>query len=279
MLLENYFINGKAVVRQNAIEEFCQHAISQYPKECIGYIDGDGVYHKLQNISANPKLSASIRPNIMAGLLANDKISILCHSHPDGPDCPSEADMLSQIELDIPFAIVTTNGEACAKPFIWGEGLFDGRPIIGRPFRHGVNDCYDLLRALFLRSHDILLPQFARGWEWWLPNYEGSKNLYREGFSQAGFIEANKEFPLAGDVWLASIRSNEPNHAGVYLGNGLCIHHPSSGLAYDPTRISKREPITRWSPYITHWLRRKDIAKNSPSSWPIGEEIREKTSL
>lgn len=170
----------------------------------------------------------------------------------------------------MPFVIICTNGEACTKPFVWGDSVIDDRPILGRSFRHGVNDCYDHLRALFLRSHDILLPQFARGWEWWLPGYKGRTDLYRQGFADAGFCEVNSGEPQPGDVWLAAVRSDTPNHAGVYLGNGLCSHHPSSGLAYDPTRISKREPVIRWARYITHWVRRKDIVENCPSSWPLG---------
>lgn len=269
--------DGQPLALPGAIEEFAAHAVESYPNECVGFFDTDGIYHKLQNLSVEPTKHAVPPAKVVASLLANDKIAALCHSHPDGPDCPSELDMRSQEEMYLPYSIIATNGQACAKPFVWGDTLVDDRPILGRPFRHGVNDCYDLLRALFLRSHEILLPQFARGWEWWLPSYEGETDLYRRGFAEAGFNEVSQTDPKPGDVWLAAVRSKVPNHAGVYLGDGLCVHHPSSGLAYDPVRVSKREPVVRWVPYITHWLRREDIAANCPSSWPLGEKVRQKT--
>lgn len=262
--------DGQPLAFPGAWDALARHALETYPAECIGFIDTHGIYHRLANIARNPNEGAVAPPRQIAALVANGQMRALCHSHPGGPDCPSEFDMASQHDMGLPFVIIATNGQACAKPFVWGDGVVDDRPILGRPFRHGVNDCYDHLCVLFERSHGITLPHFARGWEWWLPSYKGRGDLYRTGFAEAGFHEVQGSVRLPGDVWLATVRSPVPNHAGVYLGDGLCSHHPSSGLAYDPTRVSKREPVTRWRQHITHWLRRDDIAAHCPSSWPFG---------
>jgi len=38
------------------------------------------------------------------------------------------------------------------------------------------------------------------------------------------------------------------NHAGIYIGNGLFLHHL-------PNRLSREEPVMRWKSLITHVLR------------------------
>lgn len=220
-------------------------------------IDGAGRYVPLKNVAEDPQRHAMIDRRDLAHALATDNLRALCHSHPGGPDCPSEDDMRAQAELDVPFVIVSTNGQATSIPFAWGDQLRDDEPVIGRAFRHGVTDCYALIRSWYAAERSIALPDFARSWEWWTEGAPGEKDLYRRHFADAGFVEVDRNAPREGDVWLAAVRSEVPNHAGVYLDGGLALHHPSSGLPYDPGRLSKRESIARWSPWITTWLRRK----------------------
>jgi cell wall-associated NlpC family hydrolase len=113
-----------------------------------------------------------------------------------------------------------------------------------------------MVRAWFRQERDITLPDYPRSWEWWLDSAPGEKDLYRKYFSDAGFVPVDPREIVEGDCWLAAVRSTVPNHAGVFLSNGLTIHHPSSGLPSDPNRLSKREAFARWQPYVTHYLRR-----------------------
>ena len=253
--------DGSSLCREQAIEAICDHALAEYPNECIGVIDNEGIYHRLRNNATDPKKHATADKREIAQLIINSNLRALVHSHPGGPECPSEMDMISQQEMDVPFIIVATNGTACAEPFAWGDMLVDDRPLIGRSFRHATDDCYSLIRRWYKLEREIILPDFPRNWEWWNKKMQEESNcqgdLYRRFFSDAGFSELDGVNPREGDVWLAAIRSDEPNHAGIYLDNGLTIHHPSSGLAYDVKRLSKRDTIARWVPFITHWLRRK----------------------
>lgn len=259
-------VDGKPLMTPGSIEALRDHALSAYPAEAIGYVDPAGIYHRLDNVATAPDRFAIADPAALAALMASDQIRALCHSHPGGPDCPSQLDMESQREIDVPFVIVATNGQACADPFAWGDQIDDRRPLIGRPFRHGVDDCYAMIRAWWRQERGVILPDFPRQWEWWAGDDPSiDRDLYRRHMIETGAYEISPEEAQPGDVWLAAIRSSVPNHAGVYLGDGLALHHAALTNAYDPSRLSRRDPVARWLPFITHWLRR-DLAEDDSSS-------------
>ncbi len=250
--------DGSVLMTPAAVIALRAHALDVYPEECVGFVDPAGSYHRLDNVSPVPGKSAATARGTIPALIAAGRLRALCHSHPDGFDCPSEMDMRSQMECLVPFVICATNGTATAEPFAWGDQLLDDAPMVGRPFRHAVTDCYATIRLYTLRERGILLPDYPRNWNWWTDGVPGEKDLYRRYFADAGFRPVDRAEPRPGDVWLAAMRSPVPNHAGVYLDGGLALHHPSSGLAFDPGRLSKREPVARWAPFVTHWLRRDD---------------------
>ena len=84
------------------------HAIESFPNECIGYVK-DGKYVRLENSSKDPENHASIPLTLLAELMS-DGIDVLCHSHPNGPNCPSSDDLRFQRQMAIPHALVSTNG-------------------------------------------------------------------------------------------------------------------------------------------------------------------------
>lgn len=248
--------DGSALAQPEALEALREHALSSFPAECVGLLDGSGSYVALVNLSSEPELFAVADHREVARRLASGDMRGFCHSHPGGPDCPSESDMRAQMEMEVPFVIVSCNGQATTEPFAWGDELLDERPLVGRSFRHVTDDCYATIRMWWERERGILLPDFPRNWEWWLDATPGEKDLYQRYFRSAGFepIDASQAAP--GDVWMAAVRSEVPNHAGVLIENGLTLHHVSSGLPFDPGRLSKREPVARWVPYIRLWVRR-----------------------
>lgn len=254
-------LDGSPLLSEKAAEMLREHALGAYPGEALGAILADGSYMPLTNVSPEPERSAFAGPGVIADLMIRGELRAYCHSHPDGPDCPSETDSRSQLEMEVPFILVSTNGQATSEPFAWGDQLLDDRDLVGRPFRHLVDDCYAMIRACFRVYHNTELPEYPRNWEWWSEETAGEKDLYRRYFADAGFTQIDQSEVRAGDVWLAVVgrdatRSNTPNHAGYVLDAGLTLHHPSSGLPYDPQRLSKREPLARWLPYVSHWLRK-----------------------
>lgn len=246
------------------------HARAAFPEEAVGFLMSDGSYAPQANICEEPTKGARVDPAVLAGVLDAGTLRAYFHSHPNGPDCPSEQDMRSQVELDVPWIICSATETASLPPFAFGDQLTDPSPLVGRPFRHGVTDCYAAIRAWGRQERGVLLPDYPRQWEWWLPQTKvedgevvqvaPAGDLYRQNFADAGFHQIDHTEVRPGDVWLAQVRSSVPNHAGVYIGDGLAFHHPTSRLAYDPARLSKREPLARWQRMITHWLRRDDWA-------------------
>lgn len=247
--------DGSRLMSPKAIEELREHAVRMFPCEALGYVQPDGSYAPLPNVSPDPTRSAYAEARVMAELVSSGRLRAYCHSHPCGPDCPSENDMRAQVELEVPFVIVSANEGASSAPFAWGDQLLDDDPLVGRQFRHGVRDCYAVIRLWYLRETGTLLPDYPRNWNWWLDDTPGDKDIYRRYFADAGFYAIDRSQARPGDAWLAAVRSTVPNHAGVLVGDGLALHHPSSGLPYDPSRLSKRDPIARWTPYVTHWVR------------------------
>lgn len=248
--------DGSMLMTAQAIADLRAHAIEACPEEAVGVVLADGSYRPMVNASPDPTKAALLRRPDYIDLLTAGQLRALCHTHPFGPDCPSEPDMITQIEMAIPFVLCSTDGQATTEPFAWGDQLVDDADYVGRPYRHAVRDCYDLIRLWCRRERGIIIPQIPRQWEWWLNRGTGTKDLYQRFFEYAGFWRIAPEEVRPGDFFIAQIRSAVPNHAGIYIDEGLCLHHLSSGLAHDPSRLSRREPMARWMPYVTHWLRR-----------------------
>lgn len=224
-------------------------AVAAYPNEAVFLLSADGDCRRVNNCADDPTSTFRVSKREMArGRAAG--LAAVVHSHPDYPACPSAADMRGQLSTAVPWGVVATDGQSATSITWWGEGV-PVPELVGRPFVHGVTDCYSAIRDWFRSERDTVLPEFPRDWEWW--NNEG--DLYRDGFAAAGFTRIDTKDALPGDVWLCQLRSPVPNHGGVLLERGLCLHHPSARLPVEPAFLSRIEPINRWLPHITHVLR------------------------
>lgn len=235
-------------------DQIQREAAASYPEEAAWVITRAGC-RQVANIADDPKKHFRISDGDMLEAYLDDLLAIV-HSHPNGPDCPSEADMRGQVASARPWGIICTDGEGCLPITWWGDQV-TREPLVGRGFRHGVTDCYSLIRDYYHLEHGIDLPEFPRNWNWW---HDG-QDLYTEGFPKAGFrrFDPDVETPQAGDMWFSQLRSSVPNHGGIYLGDETILHHATSKKAVDPSRLSRREPIHRWLPHITHWLRHEEM--------------------
>jgi len=114
------------------------HALEVYPAEAAGIVER-GHYVRLENRSSDPKADVCLDDDDLLRVAGAD---VFFHSHPDGIGSPSAQDMIYQMQLGIPFVILVV-------PFIdlfaFGDQL-PRAPLIGRGFRHGVHDCYSLIR-------------------------------------------------------------------------------------------------------------------------------------
>lgn len=217
------------------------HAIAEHPAEAVGAIVAGPDYRPLKNVSATPTTHFRVAPRDMRRVEA---LAIL-HSHTNGRVMPSSADMAQQIATALPWGLIVTNGTGAVGPFWWGD-MLAAAPLIGRTFRHGITDCYALIRDWYALERNVALPEFARddGWS------AAGGDLYRRHFAEAGFAELPGDAePMAGDVPLMRLHGPVEHHAGILLGQGLVLHHLAD-------RLSRREPFGPWRRYATTILRR-----------------------
>lgn len=233
-------------ITEKVIADIKTHAAEEYPREACGVITTKSRYVRMANTAVDPFKDFRIPPEEMLKY----NVAAIVHSHPDGPNCPSENDMAGQIATALPWGLCVVGSDlVVSNPYFWGKQEFVPS-LIGRRFRHGPSgsdgcgDCYALIRDWYLLERNIALPDFPRPDGWWA----SGGNLYADHFSDAGFREIRQEEVKKGDVFLGRILSDVINHGGVYIGDGIILHHLSG-------RESRREPLGRWIKLIDKWVR------------------------
>ena len=97
----------------------------------------------LPNQAADPTTQFELAASDFAPYAARPDIA-LYHSHPSGPPFPSEADLTLASHLACPCFIIALSPEAA--PEIIAYGPPQPLDLAHRIFRHGVTDCYGLIR-------------------------------------------------------------------------------------------------------------------------------------
>lgn len=203
-------------------ELIVQHAQRAYPFEACGLvvrIDGSLTYRQCRNISVSGRDSFQIHPEDLASAEDDGTLIAVVHSHPDDSAAPSVRDRVACHQTGLPWYIVAVPGGAwtCSEP----EAEI---PLVGRPFEHGVLDCYSEIRDYFRQVLAIELPDFARRDDWW----KHGDDLYRKHFAEAGFVDAGDpdNTPLQlHDVVVMQVAADQANHAAVYVGGQRILHH------------------------------------------------------
>jgi proteasome lid subunit RPN8/RPN11 len=245
------------LIERPALAAMRRHALEAYPDESCGFVLACGSYRPVANRHPEPTLAFRIDP---ADYLAAPNARAVVHSHAVAdafdhlvhhagmfPHCPSLADMTGQLAAELPWGVVVTDGQAAAEPFFWGAFVLE-RPLLGRPFRHGVEDCYTAIRKWYWQERRVCLPDYPRSPDWWY----GEADMYLGLYAQTGFRRLGAdEVPGLGDIGLARVgdrRVKTLNHGFVHLGDGTIYHHL-------PGRLSRREAAGGRLRQVTHWLR------------------------
>lgn len=233
-------------INQSVLDAVRAHAAEQAPKECCGLIivkRGKQTYVPCSNIANHGEDRFTIDPMEYAD--AEDQGEIMCvvHSHPFASPEPSDLDRLACAKSKLPWLIINHP----VGHYVLLEPDDYQPPLIGRQFFHGVLDCYTLVRDYYA-THGIVLPDFERPDDWW----NLGQNLYVDNFEQAGFVRVF-DAPRPHDAFLMQIRSSVPNHAAVYLGDELILHH-----LYH--RLSSRDVYGGyWQKATTYHLRHRSL--------------------
>ncbi len=232
------------------------HAAREYPREACGVLlvrKGRQAYAACRNLGVGTDQFV-IHPEDYLHADRQGQIVAVVHSHPGLPAEPSQADRVACEASGLAWVIVSYPQADWRQ--IAPEGY--SAPLVGRQWAHGVLDCYSLLRDWYAQERSIELLDFARLDEWWLRG----DNLYVENFTRAGFapveVDGGEGKDLQeGDVLLMQIASPVPNHAAIYLGDGLILHHLQG-------RLSSRDVYGGyWHKVTTHVLRHEALQHNS----------------
>ena len=259
------------------------HAELEWPNECVGFVVEGGEYVPLRNVHKDPANHFAISQDD-EDRYRDSKVAVL-HSHclktgefhaSDGPLAvgPSEHDMRQQLVSGCPWGvIVVVDGLSHESVLWWGDQLHEPplslpvAPLLGRPFIHGIFDCLSIIRDAyrtdeygFVKDYfdvdSITMPIYPREFGWWSDRKNGEVrvpgNMYLDNFRGCGFRQISQDEMRPGDVFLAQIAAPVTNHGGIYLGNGLILHHLRS-------RLSKTDVAGRWLNYVTHYLRYEGI--------------------
>jgi len=218
-------------------------ALNSLPRESCGLVvvsKGRTRYWPCNNVAASDEHFVIDPEDYAAAEDAGEVVGIV-HSHPGAGPEPSEADRLAAEASGLEWHIL---GMPCGRWASFRPSSYVP-PLVGRVFEHGVVDCYSLLRDWYWLHRGVVLPDFARTDEWWCRG----GNLYTENFGRAGFVQIPAAELSHGDVLLMKIQSPVPNHAAIYLGSGMILHHLYGRLS------SRDEYSGMYQTMTTHTLR------------------------
>jgi len=239
------------------LDAFKAHAIAEYPRECCGVgivFKGRELYVACENVSPD---GAQFTMSCDDFTAASDKgeVVAICHSHPNMPPQPSQADLVEcEAAGAYEWHIINVQADADGNVFCGDMHSFKPTgyeaPLVGRHFFHGTLDCYTLVRDYYKREHGIEIPDFPREDSWW----NKGQNLYRENFIKAGFRELKEgEEVRPGDAFLMTMQSTVENHAAIYIGDNMILHHYWG-------RLSSRDPyLGYWRENTTVTLRHREL--------------------
>jgi len=232
---------------KNVIAGIERHAEECYPKECCGVViveKGKRRYIPCKNIAPTGK-DFWIDPVDLIAAEERGKVVMIVHSHCNISPRPTEADLIFCERSGVEWLIINwpTKITYQFKPSGFELGLY------GREFNHGIVDCYAFVRDYYHRELGIELSDYHREDNWWLNGENHYLNLYEE----AGFYQIDLEDLQKHDMIYMTVASQVPNHAAIYLGDGVIGHHQVN-------RLSSRDVYGGWFQKITtHIMRHKEV--------------------
>lgn len=230
------------MLNTTAMEDFKNHAEAQYPLECCGVIvQNMQGYHYVPctNVSDKPYEEFIISA---ASYLDAEKVGTvvaIAHSHPNGPQGPSQYDIASCSRGNVPWVILSYPNLSLST--IYPQDRSDV-PYVGRSFIFGVSDCYSLIQDYYKRELGIELFDYYREDEFWLQG----KNYYLDRFKEQNFVEVSGP-AQPHDLLLIKLKANVPNHGAIVVSEDKILHHVSG-------RLSKYEMYSSTWKKLTHTI-------------------------
>lgn len=206
-------------------EELEAHATRNAPFEACGYITKEG-YVPAMNTHPDPKEFFRCDPSFTRAAEAKGIVGVF-HSHTNGNHRPTVSDLVACEQSGVPWYLYVLPQR------VWAVFEPSGykAPLLGRPWDYPALDCYSVIRDAYAQL-GIHLSDFERG-EIFAWNKDPLWNQYLENIEDEGFEKVTS--PQRYDLILMKVRSQKANHAGLYLGDGLFLHH----RIHNPSEVSE----------------------------------------
>jgi proteasome lid subunit RPN8/RPN11 len=231
------------------LEDIRAHADVDAPRECCGLLVAlaDGiVYWPCRNRWPGPN-QFDLHPEDWANAEDHGEIIAVVHSHINQSAEPSVADRIGCEASGLPWFVIAHPSGDVRRIEPCGYQV----PLIGREFVYGVFDCFTLIRDYYREHLGILISDFGGyDWEFW----KKGQDLYGERFAAAGFMRIDEPELQEHDVLLLQVAGSPvANHAAIYLGGNMILHHLQD-------RLSMRAPYGGiWQKYTRFFLRHEKL--------------------
>lgn len=237
------------MIDENIYTDIRNHAFQVSPEEACGVIivkRGKNFYIPCENIAINKTNDFIINPKDYANAEDIGDIIYIVHSHPVTDPVPSQIDLINIEKTKIPWIIINPG---TGKYTVTNPSSYT-LPLIGRDFKHGLVDCYTLVRDYYKEILNIELNDYKRPDEWWNTT---NLNLYIDHYEKEGFVQVLDSSLQEHDLIFMRIGSDKDNHAAIYIGNNMILHHPMN-------RLSSRDIYGGWWQKVTSIvIRHRDL--------------------
>lgn len=203
--------------------EILSHAKKSPSREICGLIvvhRRKKLYVPCRNIAISQN-EFEIHPEDYATAEDIGDIIAIVHSHPKTNANPSQADLVSIELTKLAWVICNPNTEQ----FTITEPSGYVAPYVGREWVHGVMDCYTIWQDYYQRELGITMKNYEHQYDWWLKG----DNVYLDNLDDGEMVIVKDLQP--NDIILMKITSPVPNHAAIYLGNNIILHHVMGRLS------------------------------------------------
>ncbi len=201
------------------------HAIRDFPRECCGFVvvthNGKELVVPCINSHSNPKEYVKVSGEEQYRVDQIGTKLAFYHSHPNSSAKLTDTDKSMCETMDLPWIVYAypVDKWETYEPSGWTA------PLVGRKFVYGVHDCYAVCRDHYKQVLNIELPWFDSVDGWW----ERGENLYVDNFEKAGFKQVQDL--QVHDAILMTLKSIPINHAAIYLGKNIILHHSYGRLS------------------------------------------------
>ena len=176
----------------------------------------DGIYNTivamgrayLNNDGGKPAVSDAFGPHTVAVIIkkADDQVEFMS---------PEDREEMNRLKKPFVYLGSTKDISEAYLP----DRYVERHQYVGRPFLHGIFDCYTLVRDFYRREWGLWLPaNIQRTYGWW----ENGENLYVDGAPKYGFRTADD---VRRHDLIVMKFGPVPNHGAIYLGDGKILHH------------------------------------------------------